>query len=103
MYIAMNRFKVEHGNEDAFEQRWLNRDIYLKELPGFISFQFLRGPRAEDHTLYVSHTFWNSYDDFINWTKSDAFAQAHHQAHKAKRLTVAPPSFEGYDVLQNVA
>lgn len=103
MYIAMNRFKVEHGHEEAFEQRWLSREIHLKSLPGFISFQFLRGAKAADHTLYVSHTLWNSYDDFIHWTNSEAFRLAHQQAHQAKRLTIAPPSFEGYAVLQNIA
>lgn len=103
MYIAMNRFKVGHGNEDDFEKRWLDRHVYLKKLSGFISFRFLRGAKAEDHTLYVSHTVWKSYDDFINWTKSDEFQLAHSRAHQSKRLTIAPPCFEGYDVLQDIS
>ncbi len=56
MYIAMNRFKVIKGHESEFEQRWLGRDTYLDQLPGFIEFHLLRGPEREDHTLYSSHT-----------------------------------------------
>ncbi|QHI96107.1 antibiotic biosynthesis monooxygenase [Aristophania vespae] len=102
MYIAMNRFKVKIGNEDAFETRWLNRDILLKSCLGFISFQFLRGPQNAEYTLYVSHTLWETYDDFCNWTKSDAFKEAHIKAGQSERLTISPPTFEGFDILQTV-
>jgi heme-degrading monooxygenase HmoA len=36
MYIAMNRFKVIKGREEEFERRWLGRDTYLGQLPGFV-------------------------------------------------------------------
>ena len=29
MFIAMNRFRVKRGAEDAFEKVWLSRDSYL--------------------------------------------------------------------------
>jgi heme-degrading monooxygenase HmoA len=28
MFIAMNRFRVKRGAEDAFEKVWLSRDSY---------------------------------------------------------------------------
>ena len=34
MFIAMNRFKVIRGEEDAFEQVWLNRDVHLDGVDG---------------------------------------------------------------------
>lgn len=37
MFIAMNRFQVLHGQEEAFEQVWLSRDTYLEGVPGFAS------------------------------------------------------------------
>ncbi|MES1155774.1 MAG: antibiotic biosynthesis monooxygenase, partial [Pseudorhodoplanes sp.] len=55
MFIAMNRFKVKKGSEDAFEHVWASRESYLDRLPGFMSFYLLKGPEAEDHTLYSSH------------------------------------------------
>src|SRR6516162_5236759 len=56
MFIAMNRFRVKKGSEDAFEKVWLGRDSYLDSVPGFLEFHLLKGPEAEDHTLYSSHT-----------------------------------------------
>ncbi|TIQ70972.1 MAG: antibiotic biosynthesis monooxygenase, partial [Mesorhizobium sp.] len=32
MYIAMNRFKVQNGSEQAFEDVWKNRDSSLSEM-----------------------------------------------------------------------
>lgn len=77
MYIAMNRFKVRPDSEDAFRQRWLEREVLLKTVPGFVSFQFLQGPAKEDHVLYASHTVWESYEVFVGWTQSEQFRAAH--------------------------
>ncbi|MEM6354687.1 MAG: antibiotic biosynthesis monooxygenase, partial [Pseudomonadota bacterium] len=58
MFVAMNRFRVAKGQEDAFETVWRERETRLDEMAGFKSFHLLRGPTAEDHTLYASHTIW---------------------------------------------
>jgi heme-degrading monooxygenase HmoA len=58
MFIAMNRFKVIKGSEAAFEQFWMSRDSHLDKVPGFVEFHLLKGPEAEDHTVYASHTVW---------------------------------------------
>ena len=73
MFIAMNRFQVVKGKEEAFEHMWQSRDSYLHELKGFVEFHLLKGPEAEDHTLYSSHTVWASKADFEAWTKSEQF------------------------------
>ncbi len=77
MFIAMNRFRVAKGSEAAFEQVWLSRDSHLDKVPGFVEFHLLRGPEAEDHTLYASHTIWENRAVFEAWTKSEAFRAAH--------------------------
>ena len=64
MFIAMNRFRVTKGSEAAFEKVWLSRDTHLDQVPGFIEFHLLRGPEAEDHTLYASHTVWENHSVF---------------------------------------
>jgi heme-degrading monooxygenase HmoA len=43
MFIAMNRFRVKKGSEDAFEKVWLGRDSYLDSVPGFLEFHLLKG------------------------------------------------------------
>ena len=45
-----------------------------------VEFHLLRGPEAEDHTLYASHTVWESKRAFEDWTRSEAFRKAHAQA-----------------------
>ncbi len=104
MFIAMNRFRVSLGSETDFEQVWLSRDVHLRTVPGFEQFHLLRGPEYEDHVLYASHTVWRSKDDFEEWTRSDAFRQAHRDAgqNTARSLYLGPPQFEGFSVLQTV-
>lgn len=104
MFIAMNRFRVALGSEADFEQVWLSRDVHLRTVPGFVEFHLLRGPRHDDHALYVSHTVWASEPEFEAWTRSDAFRQAHAGAGQSttKSLYIGGPHFEGFSVLQTV-
>jgi len=102
MFIAMNRFQVIRGQEESFEQVWLSRDTHLGGVPGFIEFHLLRGPSQEDHTLFSSHTVWQSREDFEAWTRSEAFRQAHRNAGDNKPLYLGHPHFEGFEVIQTV-
>src|ERR1700694_2282320 len=95
MFIAMNRFRVAKGSEAAFEQVWMSRDSQLEKVPGFVEFHLLKGPEAEDHTLYASHTIWENRATFEAWTRSEAFRAAHNRAGETKRLYLAPPRWEG--------
>ena len=102
MYIAMNRFKVKKGSEDAFEKVWANRDSYLDRMDGFVEFHLLKGPEAGDHTLYSSHTVWQSFASFEAWTKSEEFRAAHARAgnETTGSLYLEHPKFEGFEVRQ---
>lgn len=104
MFIAMNRFRVAHGSEEPFERMWLDRDVYLREVPGFEEFHMLKGPRHDDHVLYSSHTVWRSREDFENWTRSEAFREAHRNAGQGstRSLYLGPPQFEGFEVIQTI-
>lgn len=102
MYIAMNRFKVQLGSEEAFEAIWRNRDSKLSEMSGFQQFHLLRGPlnEAEGYTLFASHTVWASHEDFVAWTKSENFRSAHKNAGSNKAVYIGHPSFEGFSVVE---
>lgn len=104
MFIAMNRFQVARGQEQAFEELWASRDSFLAGVPGFVEFHLLRGPEAEDHTLFASHTIWASRSDFEAWTRSEAFRQAHKDAGtgSTRSLYLGPPRFEGFEAVQTV-
>ena len=105
MFIAMNRFRVKKGSEGAFEQVWLSRDSYLDRMPGFVEFHLLKGPEAEDHTLYSSHTVWQSKAAFEAWTRSEGFRIAHARAGDSSTgsLYLDHPKFEGFEVRQTLA
>lgn len=102
MYIAMNRFQVLSESEDIFRQRWLDREVLLTTVPGFVSFKLLRGPVRDDHVLWASHTIWDSKEAFTAWTQSEQFRKAHAGAGGNKPLTLAPPVFEGFEVVQQI-
>jgi len=99
MYIAMNRFRIAPGFEEGFETLWRRRDSQLDGVPGFQEFHLLRGPRLEDHTLYASHTVWESEAHFLAWTESDAFRQAHAKARAPEGTYLGHPNFEGFEVV----
>ncbi len=96
MFIAMNRFKIARGREQEFIDIWKNRQTYLDEVPGFREFHLLQGPAHDDHTLFASHSIWESQQAFEAWTHSEAFRKAHGQAGAAKEIYLGPPQFEGF-------
>lgn len=97
MFVAMNRFQIVPGAEEAFEEMWRARDSRLREVDGFSAFKLLRGPSAEDHTLYVSHSIWRDRAAFEAWTKSEQFRHAHAGAGGGKPMYLGHPRFEGFD------
>ena len=66
------------------------------------SSHLLKGPEAEDHTLYASHTVWKNRATFEAWTKSEAFRAAHASAGGNKPLYLGHPQFEGFETIQTV-
>ncbi len=97
MFVAMNRFKVVRGKEEAFEEVWRTRDRHLDKVPGFVAFHLLKGAEAEDHTLYASHTVWKDRAAFEAWTTSEAFRAAHRNAGDNKPMYLGHPNFEGFE------
>ena len=100
MFIAMNRFKVVKDGTEEFEAIWRDRDSHLHEMTGFQSFHLLRGPEAEDHVLYASHTTWRSRADFEAWTRSEQFRKAHSRAPSSRPLYLGHPNFEGFEPVE---
>ena len=99
MYIAMNRFQISLGNEDIFENIWKNRETYLDDVKGFLGFNLMKGDKFDNYTLYISHSTWESHLDFITWTKSRAFREAHKDAGANKKIYKGSPQFEGFNVV----
>jgi heme-degrading monooxygenase HmoA len=98
MYLAMNRFRIAPGMEAGFEKIWRERESYLDEVPGFVSFALLKGGSSdEDHVLYASHSVWESKAAFDAWTESDSFKRAHAQANAPKGTYLGHPNLELFE------
>lgn len=100
MYLAMNRFRIAPGKEQDFIEIWKNRDTFLKEVPGFKSFNLLQGPTTDEYTLFASHSVWESEQAFIDWTHSEAFRKAHANAGGPKKdIYLGPPQLECFSAV----
>lgn len=99
MFIAMNRFRIALGFEAGFEALWRQRDSYLAEVPGFVSFALLKGPARDDHALYASHTVWESKAAFEAWTRSEHFRKAHAQRSAPKGTYLGHPDLELFEAV----
>lgn len=98
MFLAMNRFRIALGKEDAFLEHWRQRQSYLAEVPGFVDFHLLRGASDAESTLFASHTVWESEAAFADWTQSEAFRKAHMQAGQTPRdFYLGPPQLEVFE------
>ena len=95
----MNRFKIALNRENDFENIWKKRETHLNDVPGFIKFHLVKGKSEETHTLYASHSTWNTRKDFENWTKSEAFRKAHKGAGERSDIYLEHPQFEGFEVI----
>ena len=95
----MNRFKIISGKEETFEEIWKSRDTHLENVPGFKKFNLIKGCEKENYRLYASHSLWETEEDFINWTKSEAFRKAHKGAGQHRDIYLGHPEFEGFEII----
>lgn len=103
MYLTMNRFRIKPGSEETFEQIWKSRDSHLTTVPGFKSFHLLKGPEKDGYRLYASHTAWESEADFVAWTRSEAFRQAHGGAGRHSDIYLGHPELEVFESVQSLS
>lgn len=96
MFIAMNNFRVQPGQEAEFERRWRERETYLDKVPGFVEFALLKGDNPGE---YISHTTWEDRQAFEAWTKSDAFTMGHRQGGSVANVLAGHPEAKFYEVV----
>lgn len=90
MYVVTNRIPVAEGYEEDFEDRFRRRVHLVDRAPGFVRnevhrprpmrFDHAQGswvPDPEQAAYYEVKTWWRSFEDFVAWTRSPAFAEAH--------------------------
>jgi hypothetical protein len=94
-------FGAHGGSEVAFENVWLSRDMHLEKVPGFVEFHLLKGPEAEDHTLYASLT--HGVEKPRNRGPDQRHSAPRMPEPANKPLYLGHPQFEGFETIQTVA
>ncbi len=110
MIVVTNRIPVASGFEIDFEDRFRKRVHLVDQSPGFIRNEVHRPkPMRFDHETgecqentdkqgyYEVKTWWRSFDDFVAWTKSDAFAEAH-KNRPPEEMFAGPSKLEVHEV-----
>ena len=90
MIVVTNRIPVSKGHEIDFEDRFKRRVHLVDRAPGFLRNEVHRPrPMVFDHEhgswrddpngegYYEVKTWWRSFEDFVAWTQSPAFQEAH--------------------------
>jgi heme-degrading monooxygenase HmoA len=88
--VVTNRIRVASGRESEFEDRFRRRANLVDRSPGFIRNEVHRPrpmrfdrelgeyvPDPSQPAFYEVKTWWRSFQDFEDWTKSAAFQKAH--------------------------
>jgi len=94
MIMVANRIPVAESFGDQFEERFRKRAGLVDTMPGFIRWELLRPIKGDS---YVVVTYWETQQDFENWTNSTEFKEGH-----AQRGADAAPRemFRGHPVLE---
>ena len=111
MFVVTNRIPVSKSYEIDFEDRFKKRVHLVDRSPGFIrnevhrpkpvKFSHETGGWVEDietQGYYEIKTWWRTLDDFVAWTKSPAFAEAH-SSRPPKEMFAGPNVLEVHEIL----
>jgi heme-degrading monooxygenase HmoA len=108
MIVVSNRIRVAEGYEQEFEKRFEGRARLVEKHHGFIRLEILRPQKVTLHgseqggsDYYVVLTYWQSVEDFTNWTASDSFREAHSNR-PPKEMFSGPNVFEMHEIIQLV-
>jgi heme-degrading monooxygenase HmoA len=111
MIVVTNRIPVARGHEIDFEDRFKKRAHLVDQAPGFVRNEVHRPrPTKLDHATgawapdpdtqghYEVKTWWRSFENFVAWTKSAAFAEAH-KNRAPKEMFAGPNVLEVHEVM----
>ena len=103
MFIAMNRFRVKPGSEAEFEAVWLNREVYLDAVPGFIEFHLpARASERGPHALFLAHGLAQP-GRFRGLDAIGSFPRRAQGGRRQQTAVSGPSAVRGFEVLQTVS
>jgi len=91
MFIAMNRFQVRQARRKRSRPSGRPGNPISANMAGFVEFHLLKGPVADDHTLYSSHTTWST-SRIRGLDRSEEFAAPCPRRQQNRRKPLSGPS-----------
>jgi heme oxygenase (staphylobilin-producing) len=76
MFVATNRLTIKAGFGQELEQQFGRRGG-VEQQADFLGFELWKLDKEADHEEYLVVTHWESKEAHHNWTRSEAFRQAH--------------------------
>lgn len=98
MLIAMNKFFIHQGFEDAFEKRWREHHSLFDQSPGFVGFRLLKQVLNKSEKIeFISFSEWIDEKSFLQWTESEESRRAHSQSSPMPPgMMAGAPEFRAY-------
>ncbi|HGO3719805.1 TPA: antibiotic biosynthesis monooxygenase, partial [Staphylococcus aureus] len=72
---VLNHLYINEGQEETFEQKFLQRNKHLQNVDGFKALRFLRPRTAGRH--YIIITLWENRQAFYHWQNSAEYKHTH--------------------------
>ena len=111
MFVVTNRIPVADGHEEDFEDRFKNRIHLVDQSPGFVRNEVHRPkPKkfdresgqwvddTEKQGYYEIKTWWKTLEDFVAWTASESFREAH-KNRAPKEMFAGPNVLEIHEIM----
>ncbi len=83
-FIAMSRFVVANGMEEAVRQAFVDRPHLVDGAPGFVRMSVLRP--AEQPAEFWLLTYWKDEASYLAWHKGHAYHASHRGMPKGLKL-----------------
>ena len=110
MIVVTNRIPIAQGHEADFEDRFRRRVHLVDQSPGFVRHEVHRPkpmkmdrerggwvPDPDKEAYYEVKTWWRTFEDFVAWTRSESFREAHRDR-PPKEMFAGPNVLEIHEV-----
>jgi heme-degrading monooxygenase HmoA len=98
-YSVMNDFHIAVDQAAHFEAHCHRSRRNVQNVPGFKTFELLRGKECQGTIHYVAHSIWASKEMLEAWTHSKRFAQAHSGTLLPAHMMRDRPHPKGFEVV----
>lgn len=84
MFVALSKFKVANGMDQAVRDAFLARPHYVDSAPGFVRMEVIQPVEVAQEFWLI--TYWTKEAAFQHWHRSEAHQQSHRFIPKGLKL-----------------